>query len=92
MEETTFSLKVALHRVELSRADGAEEDDFKTWANTTFKARGRPWQRIWYGPQDAPQERNLCKTSVTNGMDAYYNYTRTSRQVPVSEGALAMGD
>lgn len=75
-------LRVSLTALAIQRADGAAEDDFKTWAEVTLLGSdGVPDGARWHCGEDA----NLARTSVTNGADAAYNYARASKAVALTE-------
>ena len=75
-------LRVSLTALAIQRADGAAEDDFKTWAEVTLLGSdGVPDGARWHCGEDA----NLARTSVTNGTDAAYNYARASKAVALTE-------
>lgn len=85
-DEDGLRITVGLKRLVLRRTDGAEEDDFKTWALTQLvTCDGRPWDELWYGRAAAEDgsDANLAKTSVTNGFEAAYNYKRRSKPVDI---------
>ena len=75
-------LRISLTALAIQRADGAAEDDFKTWAEVTLLGSdGVPDGRRWHCGEDA----NLARTSVTNGAEAAYNYARASKAVALTE-------
>ncbi|KAA0150226.1 hypothetical protein FNF29_05466 [Cafeteria roenbergensis] len=85
-DEDGLRITVGLKRLVLRRTDGAEEDDFKTWALAQLvTCDGRPWDELWYGRAAAEDgsDANLAKTSVTNGFEAAYNYKRRSKPVDI---------
>ena len=53
------TFKVCMQEVSIRRADGVEEDDFKTWAHAVVLTHGRPNGRLWY-----TGEEMLGRTSV----------------------------
>jgi hypothetical protein len=57
-----WSMRVKLHQISLSRSDGAEEDDFKTWAHVQLVTRGAANSALWYGSLDGLKQ-NLAFTS-----------------------------
>ena len=72
-------MRVKLHQISLSRSDGAEEDDFKTWAHVQLVTRGAANSALWYGSLDGLKQ-NLAFTSSANGfIKAQYNYNRGSK-------------
>lgn len=86
-----FRLTVALPSVQVIRTDGAEEDDFKTWAETRIVDQtGADWAAAWYTEADEADAGALWKTSVTNGFAGSYNFSRNSKEVSVSEGLLKL--
>jgi len=54
------TFRVLLHAVAVHRADGEEEDDFKTWAHAVVLTHGRPNGRLWYAGDEM-----LGRTSVS---------------------------
>ena len=79
-----WTMRVKLHDISLSRNDGAEEDDFKTWSHVQLVTRGAPNSAIWYGPLDG-QRQNFAFTSAANGFKkAQYNYDRGTKQAELS--------
>lgn len=60
--ETEGTLRVSLLSLKAARVDGAEEDNFQTWAHCflTTSQRHAP-AAFWY---TAPEELNFAKTSV----------------------------
>ena len=91
MTEEDFRVKVCLRHLKVQRTDGEEEDDFKTWAETSLlRHNGDPWSSLWYSATtDDEETARLRLTSVTNGIDAALNFTRNSKHCPCSEGIVA---
>lgn len=69
MSDAGIKWRVRLGALRLRRLDGAEEDDFKTWALTTVVGASGPSAALWYpNPDGTPTAlepaANLGKTSV----------------------------
>ncbi len=80
-QTTAWNMRIKLHDISLSRSDGAEEDDFKTWSQIQLVTRGSPNSALWYGPLDG-QKQSLAFTSAANGFKkAQYNYDRGTKSV-----------
>jgi hypothetical protein len=76
-----WRMRIVLPSIKLQRSDDAEEDDFKSWAETSLP--GPLSNKLWYGRGSS--DAALAKTSVTNGFKAAYNYDRGSRSVVLSD-------
>jgi len=85
-------LSVSVSAVALRPDDGAEVDDFKSWAATRIVgADGLPWGALWYDGAAEGEEANLDRTSVANGLEALYNYKRRSRALPTGRVLEGLG-
>jgi len=67
--EARVSVEVA--SVALRADDGAEIDDFKSWALTRIVGgTGLPWNAAWYDGAGDREDANLDRTAVANGLEA----------------------
>jgi hypothetical protein len=78
------TFRLALPSVSVARADGAPEDDFRTWALTAVVTRGVANPRLWYAPSDGA-DALLAATSVRLPRDrersgkCFFNSARSRR-------------
>jgi hypothetical protein len=60
------------------------EDDLKTWA--LISVMGPLAGQLWYSGET---DSNLAKSSVTNGLEPAYGYSRASKTISLTEDALS---
>ena len=87
-EEDTWSMRVLLNTITLSRNDSEEEDDFKTWTQVSWLTRGAENGELWYSHMDGPKAA-LGRTSTANGFKAaQYNFDRGTKPVPLTSARI----